>query len=115
VNAGGIGTRLAAAKPAPAPVVPPAKAPVMSTDDAPDAYTAAFKRGDVPGMVEALPIPTWVKVVSAASSAACAFHGYRRNRSVLWALGWAAAGAFAPGIAPAVAFAQGFGKRKGGS
>lgn len=108
MNAGGIGTRLAAVKPAPAPVVPPAKAPVMSTDDPPARRV----------VVDASPleaVPTWVKVVSAASSAACAFHGYRRHGSVLWALGWAAAGAFAPGIAPAVAFAQGFGKRRKGA
>jgi hypothetical protein len=56
--------------------------------------------------------PVWA-VVGAASVAASAFHGYRRNRSVGWALWWGLMGGIAPVITPAIAVAQGFGKRKG--
>lgn len=47
-----------------------------------------------------------------AAGAACAYHGYRRNRSVLWAAIWAAVGASVPIIAVPVALAQGFGKER---
>lgn len=53
--------------------------------------------------------PVWA-VASVASSAAGAFHGYRRNQSVGWAIWWGFAGAVAPVIVPAIALAQGFGK-----
>lgn len=46
------------------------------------------------------------------SSAASAYHGYKRNKSGLWAIIWGVAGGVAPIITPAVAVAQGFGKRK---
>jgi hypothetical protein len=47
----------------------------------------------------------------AASSAAAAYHGYKRNQSVGWAIWWGVMGYVAPVITPAVAVAQGFGKR----
>lgn len=51
-------------------------------------------------------------VAAAASTAACVYHGYKRNDSVGWALGWGLFGGVAPVIAPALAVAQGFGKPK---
>lgn len=51
-------------------------------------------------------------VVAVASSAASAYHGYKRNDSVKWAILWGLLGGIAPIITPAVAVAQGFGKRK---
>ena len=48
-----------------------------------------------------------------ASAALSAFHGYRRNQSVPWALGWFMAGMIFPVVTPTIAFAQGFGQRKG--
>jgi hypothetical protein len=42
-----------------------------------------------------------------------AYHGYKRNDSVGWAVGWAFLGGLAPFIAIPVAFAQGLGKPKG--
>lgn len=53
-------------------------------------------------------------VVSTASMAASAFHGYKRNRSVGWALVWGLLGATFPVITPTIAVAQGFGERKPG-
>jgi hypothetical protein len=50
-------------------------------------------------------------LLSTASMAASAYHGYKRNNSVGWALGWGALGALFPVITPTVALAQGFGKR----
>jgi len=47
-----------------------------------------------------------------AAACATAFHGYKRNQSVGWALAWAAAGYAAPVLAPVIALAQGFGKAK---
>ena len=50
-------------------------------------------------------------VLSVASAGASAYHGYKRNESVGWALWWGACGALFPVITPAIALAQGFGKR----
>jgi hypothetical protein len=36
------------------------------------------------------------------------YHGYKRNDSLGWALGWGVAASFFPVITPVVAFAQGF-------
>ena len=41
-----------------------------------------------------------------------AYHGYRRNDSVGWAIGWALLGSIFPVITLPVMFAQGFGKPK---
>ena len=49
-----------------------------------------------------------------ASTAAGAYHGYKRNQSVGWAIAWALLGGLFPIIVPAIALAQGFGKRKVG-
>lgn len=45
-----------------------------------------------------------------ASIGASAYHGYRRNDSLGWAVWWAAMGGIFPVITPAVALAQGFGE-----
>lgn len=50
--------------------------------------------------------------VSTASMAASAYHGYKRNDSVGWAIWWGLMGAMFPVITPAIGVAQGFGKRK---
>lgn len=50
-------------------------------------------------------------VAATIAVGACAFHGYKRNASIPWAVGWAALGGIAPVIAVPVALAQGFGKR----
>lgn len=65
--------------------------------------------GDVP------PVPkptvyTWSRLLSTAAAAACAYHGYRRNDSAGWAVGWAFFGSVAPILALPIALAQGFGK-----
>ena len=48
------------------------------------------------------------------SVGASAYHGYKRNNSVGWAIAWGLLGGLAPVITPAVAVAQGFGKPKRG-
>jgi hypothetical protein len=53
--------------------------------------------------------------IQTASMAASAYHGYKRNHSVGWALWWGFMGAVFPVITPVIAVAQGFGKRKGSS
>jgi hypothetical protein len=55
-----------------------------------------------------------IGLVVTASMAASAFHGYRRNESVGWALWWGFCGALAPVLTPVIAVAQGFGKPKRG-
>lgn len=45
------------------------------------------------------------------SAAASAYHGYKRNKSVGWAVWWGLMGFLFPIVTPAVAIAQGFGKR----
>lgn len=48
-----------------------------------------------------------------AAIGAAAYHGYKRNKSVGWAIGWAIFAGLAPVITVAVALAEGFGKPKG--
>lgn len=52
-------------------------------------------------------------VLSAVSSMASGYHGYKRNNSVGWGVAWFVLGGLFPVITPTVALAQGFGKRKG--
>ena len=61
------------------------------------------------GIVLPRPSPVWM-ALAAVSSAASAYHGYKRNKSVGWALWWGFAGGLAPVITPVIAIAQGFGK-----
>jgi len=51
-------------------------------------------------------------ILSTASMAASAYHGYRRNQSIGWALWWALMGLTFPVITPVIGVAQGFGKRR---
>jgi hypothetical protein len=53
-------------------------------------------------------------VAGIASVGASAYHGYKRNDSIGWAIVWGLLGGLAPVITPAVAVAQGFGERKRG-
>ena len=52
--------------------------------------------------------PVWA-LLATASMAASAYHGYRRNESIGWALWWGLMGAMFPVITPVIALAQGFG------
>lgn len=51
-------------------------------------------------------------IASTASMAASAFHGYRRNQSIGWALWWGLMGTVFPVVTPVIAAAQGFGRRR---
>lgn len=53
-----------------------------------------------------------VSLVSTASMAASAYHGYRRNDSVGWAVWWGFMGGLFPILVPTIAVAQGFGERE---
>lgn len=55
--------------------------------------------------------PLW-GALSVASSAASAYHGYKRNDSIGWAAWWGLMGGLFPVITPAIALAQGFGTSK---
>lgn len=48
-----------------------------------------------------------------AAAGAGAYHGFRRNQSVGWAVGWFAMGLIFPIFTSALALGEGFGKRKG--
>jgi hypothetical protein len=48
--------------------------------------------------------------ISTASMALSAYHGYKRNDSVGWAVVWGLAGGLFPVLVPAIAVAQGFGE-----
>lgn len=51
-----------------------------------------------------------IGLVGIASSGLSAYHGYKRNNSIGWAVGWGFLGGLFPIITPAIAFAQGFGE-----
>lgn len=51
-------------------------------------------------------------IASIAGTGLGAYHGYKRNESVGWAIGWAFFGTILPVIAIPVMFAQGMGRRK---
>lgn len=55
-------------------------------------------------------VRTAFTVAYMASIGASAYHGYRRNDSLGWAVWWALMGGIFPVITPAVAIAQGFGE-----
>lgn len=60
--------------------------------------------------------PNWQLALGALSlvgTGLCAYHGYKRNNSVGWAIVWGLLGSLFPIITVPVAFAQGLGKRKG--
>ncbi len=49
-------------------------------------------------------------VLATASMAASAYHGYKRNQSVGWAIWWGLMGGLFPVITPVIAVAEGYGK-----
>ena len=57
-------------------------------------------------------VPTAWKVAAAISSPLCAYHGYKRNKSIGWAIWWSLMGGMFPIFTPVIAVAQGFGKEK---
>lgn len=59
---------------------------------------------------KAYPIYT---ALTLAGTSLGAYHGYKRNQSVGWAIGWAFLGGLAPIIVIPLAFAQGLGQPKG--
>ena len=56
------------------------------------------------------PVAIFWGIASTASMAASAYHGYKRNDSIGWALWWGFMGALFPIITPTIALAQGFGQ-----
>jgi hypothetical protein len=56
------------------------------------------------------------EIVRLAGMGLAAYHGYRRNNSIGWAVGWAVLAALSPPtssiVVVAVAYSQGFGKRR---
>jgi hypothetical protein len=58
--------------------------------------------------------PIW-RLLGVAGMAIGAYHGYKRNNSVGWAIGWGLLGGLIPIIVIPIAFAQGIGKPKGRS
>lgn len=57
-------------------------------------------------------VPRWYQLLAMASAGVSAYHGYKRNDSIGWAIGWGFLGGLFPVIVPAIAFGQGLGKRK---
>jgi hypothetical protein len=51
-------------------------------------------------------------ILSITSAAVSAYHGYKRNDSIGWAIVWFFAGSVFPVFVPVIAIAQGFGKPK---
>jgi len=94
---------------------PQATYPFKTNDYALAPY-AGFGSPDGLGVDRAPPTTgeTIYGVLATASMAACAYHGYKRNNSIGWALGWGFLGVLFPVITPVIAVAQGFAKPKAG-
>lgn len=75
---------------------------ISGIGDAPAPATLTY----IPGP----PMPTWRRALGTLAAGACAYHGYKRNDSAGWAVGWALFGSVAPILALPIALAQGFGK-----
>lgn len=88
----------------------------FSKEDRQTIIAAFLAAGGDPSIVESATRRKVVKVtfavLSTASMAAGAYHGYRRNQSIGWALWWAFMGGLFPVFTPAIAVAQGFGDPK---
>lgn len=57
-------------------------------------------------------IPDWYYALSVAGTVVGAYHGWKRDESVGWAIGWALLGGMFPYIVIPVAFAQGIDAKK---
>jgi len=90
---------------------PPAYPDITPAMNGVGAYYGTQPLEPVKGLGE-FEIQKALSVASFVSSAALAYHGYRRSKSVWSAIGWAIAGSLAWPIAVPVALAQGFGKAK---
>lgn len=86
-------------------VARPVMRPVIVQQPMSTGHTAFHHVGDVTDSA--------FKFAGLAAVGACAYHGYRRNKSVGWAVAWAVLAGLSPLITTGVAFAQGFGKAKG--
>ena len=74
--------------------------------------------GVITGQVTAVPAETSAigglyTALALATTMASVYHGYKRNDSIGWALGWGLFGSALPVVAIPVMLAQGFGDRKG--
>jgi hypothetical protein len=58
-------------------------------------------------------MPMWYQAVTIAGGVAGAYHGYKRNDSIGWAIWWSLNGTIFPFVTVPIALAQGFGKRAG--
>lgn len=89
-----------------------AYAPQLGADDLPGSSPASLPPAPsaaAPDFVS--PIFNIWKYVAPVSALACAYHGYKRNNSIGWALVWFLLGGIP--VTPVIALAQGFGERKG--
>jgi alcohol dehydrogenase class IV len=83
-----------------------------SEQDQPDELAACIKSCGPPQWYQNRVVRTIAGIGAAVGSVAGAYHGYKRNDSVGWAIAWFfLAGWFWP-IALPIMFAQGFGERK---
>jgi hypothetical protein len=71
-----------------------------------------YRAGQVPAAA-ASAVGTFYAVAGPLSAGLSAYHGYRRDGTVVSALLWALAGGTLPIIVPAIALAQGLGKSTG--
>lgn len=117
-NVGGIGARGSSSPPERVSLPrgsssPPASSDTSARSPAMVGAASAAQSKTLAGSLVAGALSPVGLAVMAVSSAAGAWHGYRRNGSVGWALAWAAFGAAAPVLSTVIAAAQGFGRRKG--
>lgn len=90
-----------------APLVPLGRAPVMRTARDPNPARSP-RTGLITGLTTDLDY-----ALAVAGTAFGAYHGYKRNNSIGWAIWWGFAGGAVPLFAIPIALAQGYGQRAG--
>lgn len=72
----------------------------------------SFQKHQMVRTGEEFQLPSWWSLFAAAGTAVGAYHGYKRNDSVGWAIGWGLLGGLFPFIVIPIAFAQGIDRHK---
>lgn len=96
-------------------VILPTAAEIAQQKAATDAQLVSDKQriwNDRASQDSVLRVPTWLKALGWVGFFGGLYHGYKRNDSIGWGIGWALFGGAIPVLAIPIALIQGLGKQK---